>query len=180
MSVSSTVPGRAAVPLRHFQDTGQSVKKAFMEVTDPLLLDTLWVVAAALIDDDGQVLVQQRPPGKSMAGLWEFPGGKVEPGETAESALVRELREELGIEVTLSDVPGGLFVTTKVDNTPLVLLLYLCRSWCGEASALHATALKWCTLGELAGLSMPPADVPLVKMLGALMSRSTSLSSLLG
>ncbi len=148
-----------------------------MKVANPPLPDNLLVVAAALIDRNGRVLVQQRPPGKSMAGLWEFPGGKVEFGESPGAALVRELREELGIEVALSDIPGGLFVTTNVENKVLVLLLYICRSWSGKALALHATSLEWCPLSELSRLPMPPADVPLVEMLGAFMSRSTSLSS---
>lgn len=143
-----------------------------MEVTGPL-----FVVAGALIDGDGRVLVQQRPPGKSMAGLWEFPGGKVDPGEAPEAALTRELCEELGVVVALEEVPAGLFVTTQVGNRPLILLLYVCRSWAGEARALHATALKWCHLPELAALPMPPADVPLVDMLAKLMRPATTLSS---
>lgn len=148
-----------------------------MEVTEILPPAPLWVVAAAIVDRDGRVLVQQRPPGTSMAGLWEFPGGKVEPGESPEAALVRELHEELGIVVTLADMPGGLFVTTHVGDRPLILLLYLCRSWHGQARPLHATALQWCCLSQLAALPMPPADVPLVDMLAALMRPATTPSS---
>ncbi len=141
--------------------------------TAPLL-----VVAAALIDPHGRVLVQQRPPGKSMAGLWEFPGGKIEPGETPEAGLVRELQEELGITVALTDCPGGLFVTTTVNDLPLVLLLYMCPTWAGKVEALHATSLRWCHLEELATLAMPPADVPLVDMLARIMGPATTPSSL--
>lgn len=148
-----------------------------MEVTEVLPSASLWVVAAALVDGDGRVLVQQRPPGTSMAGLWEFPGGKVEPGETPEAALVRELHEELGIAVALAEIPCGLFVTSHVGDRPLILLLYLCRSWQGRAQPLHATALKWCHLPELADLPMPPADVPLVEMWANLMRPATTLSS---
>ncbi len=147
-----------------------------MEVTELLSPKPLWVVAAAIVDAEGRVLVQQRPPETSMAGLWEFPGGKVEPGETPEAAVARELHEELGIVVTLAEIPGGLFVTTKVDDRPLILLLYLCRSWQGDAQPLHATALKWCHLSELAALPMPPADVPLVELLAELMRPATSPS----
>jgi 8-oxo-dGTP diphosphatase len=139
--------------------------------------EPLWVVAAALVDGDGRVLVQQRPIGTSMAGLWEFPGGKIEPGEAAEAALIRELREELGIDSALPEIPGGVFVTTEVGGCPLALLLYICRSWRGEARALHATAIKWCHLAELAALPMPPADVPLVDMLAKLIVPATSPSS---
>jgi 8-oxo-dGTP diphosphatase len=148
-----------------------------MEVTVVSPAMPLWVVAAAIVDRNGRVLVQQRPPDTSMAGLWEFPGGKVEPGETPEAALMRELHEELGIAVSLADIPGGLFVTTHVGDRPLILLLYLCRSWHGEAQPLHATALKWCHLSELAALPMPPADVPLVEMLAELMRPATNPSS---
>ena len=140
--------------------------------------EPLWVVAAALIDDTGRVLVQQRPPGKSMSGLWEFPGGKIEPGEAPGAALVRELQEELGIDVAMADIAGGLFVTTSVEDRPLVLLLYVCRSWRGVAQPLHATALNWSHVSELATLPMPPADVPLVAMLAALILPATTPSSL--
>ena len=101
----------------------------------------LMVVAVALVDGDGRVLLQQRPPGKPMAGLWEFPGGKVEPGETPEAALVRELEEELGIETQESCLAPASFASEPLGDRHLLLLLYVCRKWRGVAEARHATAL---------------------------------------
>ncbi|WP_294078300.1 (deoxy)nucleoside triphosphate pyrophosphohydrolase [Sphingomonas sp.] len=125
------------------------------------------VVAAAMIDADGRVLVQRRPPGKPMAGLWEFPGGKVDPGETPEIALCRELAEELGIDAD----PGGLtplaFASEPVGDRHLLLLLYGLRDWRGTAQARHATALRWLAPAALRDLEMPPADGPLVAALVA-------------
>ncbi len=126
---------------------------------------TLWVVAAALFDGEGRVLVQQRPPGKSMAGLWEFPGGKLEPGETPEAALARELAEELGIAVHASDLTPATFASEPLGERHLLMLLYTCRKWAGIPRAHHATAIAWHDAAELHDLPMPPADVPLVRFL---------------
>jgi 8-oxo-dGTP diphosphatase len=121
------------------------------------------VVAAALIADDGRVLLAQRPPGKSLAGLWEFPGGKLEPGETPEAALARELEEELGI------IAGPLqpftFVSHMYADFHLVMLLYWCRAWAGEPVGRDGQALRWERPEAMAALPMPPADVPLVAAL---------------
>ncbi len=125
----------------------------------------LWVVAAALLDGEGRVLVQQRPPGGSLAGLWEFPGGKIEAGETPESSLVRELREELGIEVEPGDLLAGPFASERLGDRHLIMLLYLCRRWRGTVAAHHATALAWHRPHELHSIPMPPADGPLVRYL---------------
>lgn len=129
----------------------------------------LLVVAAALVDADGRVLVQQRPVGTSMAGLWEFPGGKVEAGETPEAALVRELREELGIETWDSCLAPAAFASEPLDDRHLILLLYVCRKWRGVPTALHAADLRWVRPLELHGLDMPPADRPLIGLLDALL-----------
>ncbi|QQV78684.1 (deoxy)nucleoside triphosphate pyrophosphohydrolase [Sphingomonas aliaeris] len=123
------------------------------------------VVAAALIDDAGRVLVQQRPPGKQMAGLWEFPGGKLEPGETPEAALVRELDEELGIVVDPAALRPATFASELLGDRSLLLLLYLCRSWSGDPVALDAVAVRWVTLAEMRTLDMPPADAPFIAAL---------------
>lgn len=131
-------------------------------------VEILWVVAAALIDGDGRVLVQQRPPGKPMAGLWEFPGGKVEPGEVPEAALVRELTEELGIAVESACLAPATFASESLGERHLVLLLYALRKWSGVPVAHHASALKWVRPLELHGLEMPPADKPLIGLLEAL------------
>ena len=131
-------------------------------------VETLFVVAAALIDGDGRVLVQQRPPGKPMAGLWEFPGGKVEPGEAPEAALVRELTEELGIAVESACLAPATFASEPLGGRHLILLLYALRKWSGVPQAHHASALKWVRPLELHGLEMPPADKPLIGLLEAL------------
>ena len=125
----------------------------------------LWVVAAALVDPQGRVLVQQRPAGKSLAGLWEFPGGKIELGETPEEALVRELREELGIAVDTCDLVTGSFVSEPLADRHLVMLLYLCRRWQGVPEAREAAAIAWHMPSALHALPMPPADKPLVAWL---------------
>ncbi|QCB39877.1 (deoxy)nucleoside triphosphate pyrophosphohydrolase [Sphingobium sp. PAMC28499] len=126
------------------------------------------VVAVALIDADGRVLVQQRPPGKPMADLWEFPGGKVERGETPEAALVRELEEELGIRTHESCLAPATFASAPLENKHLLLLLYVCRKWEGMPEARHATALQWVRPAQMYALDMPPADLPLIGILDAL------------
>lgn len=127
------------------------------------------VVAAALVGGDGSILLQQRAPGRHMEGLWEFPGGKIEEGESAAAALVRELREELGIEVEAEDLNPAAFVSAENQGREMLLLLYLCRSWRGTPRALDAAALKWARPAEMKDLDMPPADVPLVAALAALL-----------
>ncbi len=127
----------------------------------PLLL----VAAAALVDADGRVLIAQRPEGKAMAGLWEFPGGKVDPGETPELALIRELREELGIDVTEACLGPFTFASHRYDDFHLLMPLYLVRRWHGEVCALEAPAIKWVRPMRLRDYPMPPADEPLVAML---------------
>ena len=138
------------------------------DVSAPPSVEILFVVAAALVDGEGRVLVQQRPPGKPMAGLWEFPGGKVEPGEAPEAALVRELTEELGITVESACLAPAAFASETLGGRHLILLLYALRKWTGVPEARHATALKWVRPLALHGLEMPPADKPLIGLLEAL------------
>lgn len=128
----------------------------------------LHVVAAALVDTDGRLLVQQRPHGKPMAGLWEFPGGKIDPGETPERALIRELHEELGIDVEQACLAPAAFASEPLGDRHLLLLLYICRKWRGTPEARHATVLRWVRPVELHRLEMPPADRPLIGLLDAL------------
>ena len=131
--------------------------------------DLLVIVAAALVDADGRILVQQRAAGRAMAGLWEFPGGKIERGESAETALVRELKEELGISTeTACLAPAGFGTAPIEDGRQLLLLLYVCRKWNGIPKALDAAALRWVRPLELHDLPMPPADLPLIGLLDAL------------
>lgn len=131
---------------------------------------TLLVVAAALVAPDGRILLQQRAPGRAMAGLWEFPGGKVEPGERPEVALVRELAEELGIEVEEDALQAACFASApNGDRHMLLLLLYICRAWEGDPAPLDATALQWVQLEQMRALPMPPADEPLIDLLAALL-----------
>lgn len=125
------------------------------------------IVAAAMIDEAGRVLVQKRPAGKPLAGLWEFPGGKIEPGESPEAALVRELFEELGVDVSPEELTPFTFSTAVVEDVHLILMLYVLRRWAGAVSPLAADALEWCAISDLAHLQMPPADVPLVERLQA-------------
>jgi 8-oxo-dGTP diphosphatase len=129
---------------------------------------TLMVVAAALVDGDGRVLLQQRAPGRHMAGLWEFPGGKVEPGERPEQALIRELAEELGIETEIACIAPATFASAELGERHLLLLLYICRKWRGEPRPLDASALKWVRPNQMFALDMPPADIPLIGLLDSL------------
>lgn len=128
----------------------------------------LLVVAAALVDADGRVLLQQRPPGTAMAGLWEFPGGKVEVNETPEGALIRELEEELGIRTHASCLAPASFASEALGDRHLLLLLYVCRKWQGMPEARHATALQWARPAQMYALDMPPADLPLIGLLDSL------------
>jgi 8-oxo-dGTP diphosphatase len=130
----------------------------------PLLL----VVAAALVDDAGRVLVAQRPQGKSLAGMWEFPGGKIEPGESPEAALVRELAEELDVKVRIDDLEPAAFASHAYEAMHLLMPLYLVRRWGGEPRAVEAAGLVWAAPTELQNYVMPPADAPLVRQLIAM------------
>jgi 8-oxo-dGTP diphosphatase len=123
------------------------------------------VAAAALVDADGRVLLAQRPPGKSMAGLWEFPGGKVDRGETPEAALIRELAEELGIDVAASCLAPLTFASYSYPDFHLLMPLYVCRKWSGIVTAREGQRLAWARPARLGDYPMPPADKPLVAML---------------
>jgi 8-oxo-dGTP diphosphatase len=125
----------------------------------------LFVVAAALTNDTGEILLQKRPKDAQMGGLWEFPGGKVDPGESPEAALVRELAEELGITVAVQDLVPETFASEPLGDRHLVLLLYRCTSWAGTPSAIYASDIQWILPQDMANLPMPPADYPLVRKL---------------
>jgi 8-oxo-dGTP diphosphatase len=122
----------------------------------------LTVVAAALVDADDRVLVAQRPEGKQLAGLWEFPGGKIEPGERPEDALIRELREELGIAVKAPCLAPLTFASHAYQDFHLLMPLYICRRWEGFVQAREGQALKWVRPRDLRNWPMPPADAPLI------------------
>jgi 8-oxo-dGTP diphosphatase len=126
---------------------------------------TVLVSAVALIDRDSRVLLAQRPEGKSMAGLWEFPGGKVEPGETPEAALVRELHEELGIETWTSCLAPLTFASHTYEKFHLLMPLFACRKWDGIPQSREGQALTWAKANELRQFPMPPADIPLIPIL---------------
>ena len=123
------------------------------------------VVACALVDPDGRVLIAQRPPGKQMAGLWEFPGGKIEAGERPEDCLIRELHEELGITVKEACLAPFTFASHAYTDFHLLMPLYLCRRWEGIAVAKEHSALKWVRPRDLLQYPMPAADIPLIPML---------------
>jgi len=127
----------------------------------PLVL----VAAVALVDSDGRVLLAQRPAGKSMAGLWEFPGGKVDAGETPEEALVRELHEELGIETAASCLAPIAFASHGYEGFHLLMPVFACRKWAGTPQPREGQALKWVLPAEFTRYAMPPADLPLVGLL---------------
>ena len=120
------------------------------------------VVACALIDVDGRVLLAQRPQGRTMAGLWEFPGGKMEAGEKPEQTLIRELKEELGIDVKEPCLAPLTFASHSYDDFHLMMPLYVCRRWEGTATALEGQALAWVRPNKLRDYPMPPADLPLI------------------
>ena len=128
-------------------------------------MKTLLVSAVALIDRDGRVLLAQRPEGKSMAGLWEFPGGKVEVGETPETALIRELEEELGINTWASCLAPLSFASHSYDDFHLLMPLFACRKWQGTPHPKEGQILKWVHVRDLRNYPMPPADIPLIPVL---------------
>jgi 8-oxo-dGTP diphosphatase len=120
------------------------------------------VVACALVDTDNRILIAQRPEGKSLAGLWEFPGGKVDPGESPEDALIRELREELGVETKTACLAPLTFASHSYPEFHLLMPLYVCRRWTGIPEAREGQALKWVRAKALRDYPMPPADEPLI------------------
>jgi len=128
-------------------------------------LKLVLVAAVALVDRDGRVLLAQRPEGRAMAGLWEFPGGKLEPGESPEAALIRELREELGIDTWASCLAPLSFASHAYDEFHLLMPLFVCRKWEGTPQAHEHAALKWVGGRDLSRYPMPPADLPLLPVL---------------
>lgn len=128
-------------------------------------MKTVLVAAVALIDADGRVLLAQRPEGKSMAGLWEFPGGKIEAGETPENALIRELQEELGIDTWASCLAPLSFASHSYADFHLLMPLFVCRKWNGQVSSREGQALKWVRPADLRNYPMPAADIPLIPIL---------------
>lgn len=128
-------------------------------------MKTVLVAAVALIDPDGRVLLAQRPAGKSMAGLWEFPGGKIEAGETPETALIRELQEELGIDTWASCLAPLTFASHAYDDFHLLMPLFACRKWDGIPQSRENQALKWVRANQLRDYPMPAADLPLIPIL---------------
>lgn len=128
-------------------------------------LPTILVAAVALFDTDGRVLIAQRPEGKSMAGLWEFPGGKVERRETPEAALIRELKEELAVDTVESCLAPFTFASHAYDDFHLLMPLYVCRKWEGRVTPMENQQIKWVMPMRLGDYPMPPADKPLIAML---------------
>ena len=129
--------------------------------SEPIML----VSAVALVDRDGRVLLAQRPPGRSMAGLWEFPGGKVKSGETPEAALIRELEEELGIDTAESCLAPLTFASHGYDDFHLLMMVYVCRKWSGKPRPMEGGELVWVRAAKLREYEMPPADLPLIPVL---------------
>lgn len=123
------------------------------------------VAACVLVDRDGRILVAQRPEGRSMAGLWEFPGGKLEDGETPEAAVIRELHEELGVDTAESCLAPLTFASHSYDNFHLLMPVFICRVWQGTARGREGQALRWVKVGELPTIPMPEADRPLIPIL---------------
>lgn len=164
-------PG-ASLPVRHFAITREALALRGLTAPDPVLpLDAdagkpiVLVAACALVDAKGRVLLARRPPGKKMAGLWEFPGGKLAPGETPEAALVREMHEELGIRMREEDVAPLAFASHGYDQFHLLMPLYLARRWSGTPEPMEGQALAWVPPARLDEYPMPPADRPLLPLL---------------
>jgi len=151
--LSPTAPQRAAIP--------EPPPKQPAPAGQPIVL----VAACALIDTDGRILLARRPEGRPMAGLWEFPGGKLDPGETPEAALIRELREELGIEVTEACLAPFAFASHAYDDFHLLMPLFLCRRWVGQPTGREGQVLAWVRPAKLTDYPMPPADKPLIPLL---------------
>ena len=128
-------------------------------------LPTILVAAIALVDIDNRVLIAKRPPGKSMAGLWEFPGGKVEKGELPEAALIRECKEELGIDISASCLAPFTFASHCYEDFHLLMPLYICHKWDGWAEGREGQDLKWVHCNKLMQYDMPPADIPIIPLL---------------
>jgi 8-oxo-dGTP diphosphatase len=141
----------------------EAIESVFFERLAPR--QPLLVAAVALVDRDGRVLIAQRPPGKSMAGLWEFPGGKVDPGETPEAALIRELKEELDVDTAESCLAPFTFASHTYEDFHLLMPLYVCRVWEGNPRPMEGQTLAWARPNEIKNYPMPPADKPLVAML---------------
>jgi 8-oxo-dGTP diphosphatase len=138
-----------------------SEHEASLKTQKPVVL----VAAVALFDRDDRVLLAQRPPGKSLAGYWEFPGGKIEAGETPEAALVRELKEELDIDACLECFQPFSFASHSYPDFHLLMPLFLCRRWDGLAKPLEGQVLKWVKISQMRSYKLPPADLPLLAML---------------
>jgi 8-oxo-dGTP diphosphatase len=163
--------------LRSTAITGRNLDVSFKRPLTPGFLEwstfvsasILIVVACALVDADGRVLIAQRPEGKAMAGLWEFPGGKVEAGETPEQTLIRELQEELGIVVREACLAPLTFASHAYADFHLLMPLYVCRRWDGEVTAKHHAGLAWVRPNKLRTYAMPPADEPLIAHLTSLL-----------
>ena len=151
--------GMIKTPARSWEEA----EAVFMERHAPRA--PLLVAAVALVDRDGRVLLAQRPPGKQMAGLWEFPGGKVDPGETPEAALIRELKEELDVDTAESCLAPFTFASHTYEDFHLLMPLYVCRVWQGNPRPLEGQTLAWARPNEMKNYPMPPADKPLVAML---------------
>jgi len=153
-------------PVWHFEATRDDVFGIpGADSAEPGTRPTLLVAACALIDSDGRVLLARRPEGKTMAGLWEFPGGKLHPGETPEVALIRELKEELGIDVSAACLAPFAFASHAYERFHLLMPLYLCRRWKGVAMPRENQTLKWVRPAQLPDYDVPPADKPLISML---------------
>lgn len=136
-----------------------------VETLENKKIKILHVVACALIDGDGRILLAERPKGRSMEGLWEFPGGKIEEGETPEKALIRELNEELGIDTSENCLAPFTFASHLYDEFHLLMPLYICRKWKGHIIGKENQNLKWVKPNKLSDYPMPPADIPLIAML---------------